>query len=205
VADLERNALLAISGLFGIWSFSSYIWKMGKGINKVPITTCAAISVALTLAFVSAMADHAKPGVVVPAGVFAALSVIAFGVSTVHGSRTSRWSDWTCLVLALCGIADSEFADNPVLGVLFAAAADLAAYTPLVINLYRDPSILAPGAYILSMLSILIGIAPYIRDIGLAASFQIYLFCIDGVIVALIYRKQIARGVHKVRTILTIT
>ena len=167
----------------------SYIVSILKGVTKPHRVTRFVLLVVLALNFLSVVAANGNVGSLTLGGIFVAQSLIIFVLSIRRGMGGASLFDITCLLVAIVGVIGWKLTNNPLVGIIFAIAADQIAYLPAMVKTWKYPNTESPWFYILGAVAAAISLISY--EISMASAFQIFIVVNCLSMVLLIYRKQL--------------
>lgn len=187
ISTMQR-ILLGLSAIITIIGSTIYVVSILKGRSKPHRITRFVLFFVLGLNFISELAAHGNTGAKLYAGIIATYGAVFFFLSLKHGMGGSTFFDWTCLLIAVVGIAGWQLTGNAVLGIYLAAAADFVAYLPAFVKTWKHPHTESPWLYIDSGLGSLLSLAAY--KISSVSVFQITVLLTGVIMIGLIYRKN---------------
>lgn len=186
-----QSFLLLLSSILVVVGPITYIFSIVKGKTRPHRMTRFILLFVLTLNFVSIVAAHGNTGAKVFAGITFLQAAVIFLMSMWRGMGGAAVSDWVCFAIAALGIIGWKVTGDPIVGVWFSILADLSAYFPAFMKTWKHPHTESPWYYALSGLAAFFSLIAY--RIEAASIFQIYIILCCIVVVALIYRKDIAK------------
>ena len=186
-----QSILLLLSAILVTIGPITYAASIIKGKTKPHRMTRFILAFVLTLNFVSILAVQGNLGAVLFAGITCLQALVIFGMSLWRGMGGTSRFDWICLFIAAIGIIGWKLTGNPLVGIWFSVLADLSAYLPAFLKTYHHPHTESPWYYILSGIAAFFSLVAY--KIEAASIFQIYILLCCGIMIALIYRKNIAK------------
>lgn len=145
----------------------------------------------LTLNFVSVLAANGNTGAKIYAGIVFAQGIIIFVLSMWRGMGGASIFDFVCLVIAAIGVVGWKVTGNPIIGIWFAALADLAAYLPAFVKTWKHPHTESPWYYAIGGLAAFLSLIAYKIDVS--SIFQIWIIMCCVIMVVLIYRKSLRK------------
>jgi hypothetical protein len=184
-----QKTLLILSTILVTVGGLIYIASILRGRTKPHRTTRFVVLVVLTLNFASILAAHGNTGAKVYSGILFVSAIAFLILSFKSGMGGSSVFDWTCLTIALAGVAAWQIADNPILGIYFAILADVVAYLPAYAKTWRQPRTESPWLYLLSSLSSFLSLIAY--KISAVSAFQVATIIMSWAMLLCIYHKKL--------------
>jgi hypothetical protein len=181
-----------LSTLFLLIAPVSYAISIIQGKSRPHRLTRLALMVELVLAFASALAIGANPGVLLLAGISAVHGVVIFSLSLWRGmGGDAKWLDWACFLVAILGMVMWRLSGNALTAMWFAIFADCMAYIPAYIKTWRHPDTENHWFYTFSVAGALLSLAAY--PLEAASAFQLYIAASSLAMIACIYRQRLFR------------
>lgn len=129
------GAIAAVGSLFG---YALYFRSVFKGLTKPHPFSWLIFFVIDATVFVAQVVSGAGPGAWV-IGISSFMNGVVFLFALTRGEKRIVSIDWVCLACALLGIILWWITNDPLSGVLFAAAADALAKIPTLRKSYVRP------------------------------------------------------------------
>jgi hypothetical protein len=183
------TSILVTVAILNVLSIGSYILSILQGVTKPHRVTRFVLLLVSLLNFLSIVAAHGNPGVVLGAGAFLVGSIVLAFLSISKGVGGATVFDITCGIIAVLGIIGWQLTDNPIVGIGFSIVADFIAYLPAILKTWKHPASESPWFYIATAVSALLILIAY--PISSASAFQFYLLLNCGVMLLCIYRNTL--------------
>lgn len=172
-----------------IYSPFLYVKSILKGEAKPHRTTRFVILTTTILTTLALFAAHDR--VAIWLSVISTLqAIVIFILSLKHGMGGWAKTDILCLVMALIGIVAWKITTNPVYGLYFGILADLMGEIPTLIKTYRFPKTEIWSFYAIDTIAAGFNMLALSQVTLQHIAYPMYLFCINGLIFMLIFKKR---------------
>ena len=191
--------LVLISICLSLFGSYNYIRDTIKGTTRPSIVSQSLWSIAPLIGAGAAISSGA--GFLTTVRIFmAGLTPLVILLAT-FANRNGYWRttkfDYFCGLFSIIAIVLWLVIDLPIYAIIFAVIADLFASIPTIKKSITNPESETGIDYIMSILSVLI-IIPTIKTFDIQnTAFQIYMVCVNLIIVFSIYRNKIFRNYAK--------
>ncbi|OGG53153.1 hypothetical protein A3H16_00010 [Candidatus Kaiserbacteria bacterium RIFCSPLOWO2_12_FULL_53_8] len=185
------GAIAAVGSLVG---YGLYFRSIFRGITKPHPFSWLIFVVLDGTVFVAQVVSGGGPGAWVT-GVSALMNALIFLLALTRGEKRIAKVDWVCLACAFFGIVLWWITDQPLLGVVFAAAADAIAKVPTLRKSYLRPDEESITLWSLDILKFSLSIAALSSVTLTTALFPAEAVVTNGLLVILILlrRRQLDR------------